>query len=140
VVTAIVLWGALAGVVHFVFIALAYGNPLVDRLSAGLEASSPAVKQWPSKPRYFATQLLGTQVEVYTLTTGFVWLRPLLGIDGYAGGLLLGLLFAALRVYPRFWNMWIQTTYPNRLLAIEVVNGTLGTLVIATFLQAVTQR
>jgi hypothetical protein len=36
--------------------------------------------------------------------------------------------------------MWVQTTYPNRLLAVEVVNGTLGTLVIAIFLQAVTQR
>jgi hypothetical protein len=31
----------------------------------------------------------------------------------------------------------IQTTYPNRLLAIEVVNGTLGTLAIIFFLQAV---
>ncbi len=136
----ILLWGAVAGVVHFVFIALAYGNPIVDRLSAQAEATSPAVKQWASKPRYFVTQLLGTQVEVYTLTTAFVWLRPLIGSGGYSGALLLGSLFAAIRVYPRFWNMWIQTTYPNRLLAIEVINGTLGTLVISVFLQAVTQR
>lgn len=136
----VLLWGAVAGLVHFVFIGFAYGNPLVDRLSAGLETSSPAVKQWPSKPRYFVTQFLGTQVEVFILTVGFVWLRPLVALPGYGGAFLLGSLFAALRVYPRFWNMWIQTTYPNRLLAIEVVNGTLGTLVIALFLQAVTQR
>jgi hypothetical protein len=138
--TTILLWGAVAGVVHFVFIALAYGNPIVDRISAKAEATSPAVKQWPSKPRYYITQLLGTQVEVYTLTAAFVWLRPCIGHDGYAGALLLGSLFAAIRVYPRFWNMWIQTTYPNRLLAVEVVNGTLGTLVITLFLQAVTQH
>jgi hypothetical protein len=36
--------------------------------------------------------------------------------------------------------MWIQTTYPNRLLAIEVVNGALGTLAIAFFLQATALR
>jgi hypothetical protein len=132
----ILLWGAITGLVHFVFIGMAYANPIVERLSGDLEATSPAAKQWPSKPRYFITQLLGTQVEVYLITTGFVWLRPLLGIDGYAGGLLLGLLFAGIRVYPRFWNMWIQTTYPPRLLAIEVVNGTLGTLVMAAVLQA----
>jgi hypothetical protein len=36
--------------------------------------------------------------------------------------------------------MWIQTNYPNRLLAIEVVNGTIGTLVIALFLQAAALR
>jgi hypothetical protein len=139
-VMTVVLWGAVAGLVHFVFIALAYGNPVVDRLSAQAEAESPAVKRWPSKPKYFVTQFLGTQVEVYILTIGFVWLRPFVSLPGFGGALLLGSLFAALRVYPRFWNMWIQTTYPNRLLAIEVVNGTLGTLVVCGFLQAVTQR
>jgi hypothetical protein len=138
--TTVLLWGALAGLVHFVFIALAYGNPLVDRLSAHAEAESPAVKRWSSKPKYFVAQFLGTQIEVYILTTGFVWLRPLIGLPGYGGALLLGTLFAALRVYPRFWNMWIQTTYPTRLLSIEVINGTLGTLVICGFLQAATQR
>jgi hypothetical protein len=135
----VLLWGAVAGLVHFAFIAAAYGNPIVDRISAQAEATSPAVKQWASKPRYFVTQFFGTQVEVYILTLGFVWLRPLVGPPGYFGALLLGSLLAAIRVYPRFWNMWVQTTYPNRLLAVEVVNGTLGTLVIALFLQAVTQ-
>ncbi len=36
--------------------------------------------------------------------------------------------------------MWIQTTYPFRLLLVEVVNGTIGTLVICVFLQLVTQH
>jgi hypothetical protein len=135
----VLLSGAAAGVVHFAFIALAYGNPIVDRISARAESESPAVRQWPSKPRYFVTQFFGTQIEVYILTIAFLWLRPLVDTRGYGGGLLLGSLFAAIRVYPRFWNMWVQTTYPRRLLAVEVVNGTLGTLVISGFLQAVTQ-
>jgi hypothetical protein len=134
-VEAIVKWGALAGLVHFVIIALLYANPLTDRLSRGLE-QGPGVKQWPSKPKYFATQFLGTQVEVYILTTAFLWLRPAISLPGFQGACALGGLLAATRVYPRFWNMWIQTTYPNRLLAIEVINGTLGTLAIALFLQA----
>jgi hypothetical protein len=131
----VVLWGALAGLVHFVVIALLYANPITDRLSADLE-KAPAVKQWASKPRYFVTQFFGTQVEVYILTLAFFWLRPVIGVPGYVGALMLGLLLAATRVYPRFWNMWIQTSYPPRLLAIEVVNGTLGTLAIVMFLQA----
>jgi hypothetical protein len=36
--------------------------------------------------------------------------------------------------------MWIQTNYPGCLLAIEVVNGTLGTLAIVFFLQAAALR
>src|SRR5262245_27624050 len=125
--SSVLLWGAAAGLVHFAIIALLYANPITDRLSQGLE-EGPAVKQWASKPRYFLTQFLGTQVEVYILTAGFLWLRPLIGIPGVLGAFLLGGLLAATRVYPRFWNMWIQTTYPNRLLVIEVINGTIGTL------------
>ena len=59
-------------------------------------------------------------------------------MPGYSGALALGVLLSATRVYPRFWNMWVQTTYPQRLLAIEVVNGTLGTLAIVMFLQVAT--
>jgi hypothetical protein len=130
----VIVWGALAGLVHFVVIALLYANPITDRLSSDLE-KAPGVKQWASKPRYFATQFLGTQLEVYILTVVFFWLRPLIGMQGCGGAMALALLLAATRVYPRFWNMWIQTTYPRRLLAIEVVNGTLGTFAIIMFLQ-----
>jgi hypothetical protein len=133
----ILLWGAAAGLVHFVAIGLLYGNPLVDRQYVAAANGSAAVRPWSSKGRYLVTQFLGTQVEVYLLTATFVWLRPLISIPGFAGALVLGLVLAAVRVYPRFWNMWIQTTYPNRLLAIELANGTIGTLVIAFFLQAV---
>jgi hypothetical protein len=133
-VEAIVKWGALAGIVHFVVIAFLYANPITDHFSRGLEQAA-SVKQWRSKPRYFVTQFLGTQVEVYILTTAVLWLRPLLPLAGFGGAFALGGLLAATRVYPRFWNMWIQTTYPNRLLAIEVINGTIGTLAIVLFLQ-----
>ena len=37
---------------------------------------------------------------------------------------------------PRFWNVWIQSTYPRHLLAVDVVNGTLGTLLVVLVLDA----
>lgn len=134
--TEILTWGAVAGLVHFVVIGALYGNPVVDGMyrAAG---TSPALKRWLSKPRYLITQFGGTQVEVYLLTLAFFWLRPLVSLPGYLGALALGAVLAALRVYPRFWNMWIQTTYPNRLLAVEAINGALGTLTVIAFLQAV---
>jgi hypothetical protein len=137
--TRVIQWGLLAGLVHFAAIAFLYANPLTDRLSRGLE-QGPAVRQWASKPKYFGTQFLGTQVEIFILTVGFLWLRPLIAVAGQAGAAMLGALLAATRVYPRFWNMWTQTTYPRRLLAIEVVNGTIGTLVVVVFLEAVGAR
>src|SRR5581483_11922735 len=110
--TRTLVWGAAAGVAHFVVIAILYANPWVDRYSA--EANKHvSVRQWSSMPRYFVTQFFGTQVEVYLMTFAFFWTRPL-APPGYAGALAAGALIAALRVYPRFWNMWIQTTFPRR--------------------------
>src|SRR5687767_2926653 len=124
----ILLWGLAAGVIHFVVIGIIYGNPFVDGLYAAATASSPAVRKWTSKPAYLATQFSGTQIEVFILTFGFLWFRPLLPVTGYAGAWLIGVLLAATRVYPRFWNMWIQSTYPRHLLAIEFFAGTVGTM------------
>ena len=86
-ITTVLLWGLAAGVVHFVVIGILYGNPLTERISAGAEEESPAVRKWPSKVRYFVTQFFGTQVEVYILTFAFVWLRPVVGLNGIGAGL-----------------------------------------------------
>jgi len=126
----IALWGLVAGLIHFVAIGILYGNPYVDRIYVAASDASPAVRSWASKPRYLVTQFVGTQVEVYLIAIGFAWLYPHVPAGGSTGALLLGALFAALRVYPRFWNMWIQSTYPRRLLATEVVNGVIGTFVV----------
>jgi len=44
--------------------------------------------------------------------------------------LVFGLILIAVKIFPRFFDMRIQTTYPNRLLAVEFVNGTIGSFVI----------
>lgn len=131
------LWGAVVGVIHFVLVGVLYGNPFVDRFYREAAGKEPGVKVHPSKPKYFVQMFLGTQVEIFILALAFFWLRPLVSIEGLLGSTLLGLLFAGIRVYPRFFNMWIQSTYPNRLLVIELVNGVLGTLIVVTTLQLI---
>ena len=131
------LWGAVAGVIHFVLVGVLYGNPFVGRFYREAAGKEPGVKVHPSKPKYFATMFLGTQVEIFIMAFGFFWLRPLVSFEGLLGSTLLGLLFAGIRIYPRFFNMWIQSTYPNRLLAIEFVNGILSTMIIVTTLQLI---
>jgi hypothetical protein len=129
------LWGAVAGIIHFVIISFLYANPFVRGLYSRAAESEPSVRRWPSRPRYLVTQFIGTQVEVYLLTLAFIWLRGLLPDMSLATALAVGLMLAAIRVFPRFWNMWIQTTYPRRLLAVELFNGTLGTLIVVGVLQ-----
>lgn len=134
----VLLWGLVVGVIHFMVVGLLYGNPFIDKFYKEAQANEPGVRKWPSMPAYMVRQFLGTQVEVYILTGAYLWLRGLVPFEGITAALVLGLLFAGIRVYPRFWNMWIQSTYPNRLLAIEFVNGTLSTLVVVAGMHLLT--
>ena len=126
----ILTWGLAVGVLHFAVVGGLYQNPLVAKLYHAAE-EHPGVKPWPDKKKYVLSMFLGTQLEVFILTAGYLWLRQLqLGATSAERVFALGGIFAALRVYPRFWNMWIQSTYPGPLLAVELVNGTLGTFLI----------
>ncbi|MEZ4744347.1 MAG: hypothetical protein R3B45_18165 [Bdellovibrionota bacterium] len=126
----VLIWGSAIGVIHFFVVGLLYGNPLVDKLYQEAQKNSPGVKRWDSKPKYLITQFLGTQIEVFILSFGYIWLKTLIPLEQTNLTILLAALFAGIRVYPRFWNMWIQSTYPNQLLAIEFVNGIISTFTI----------
>lgn len=126
----LLIYGSLVGIIHFAIIGALYGNPVVDRLYQKAMANEPGMKKWPSKARYLATQFAGTQVEVFILVASFLWLRSQIPVSSTGEVALVGIVFAGIRVYPRFWNMWVQSSYPNRLLAVEFVNGVISTLVI----------
>ncbi|MDY0062962.1 MAG: hypothetical protein RBU45_24350 [Myxococcota bacterium] len=131
----ILLWGLVVGLAHFVVLGALYQNPFVARLYAEAAGKEPGLRVWASQPRYMLAMFLGTQVEVYALTAAYLGLRPYVPLTGWPEALALGGVFAVLRVYPRFWNMWIQSTYPGRLLAVEAVNGCLGTVFIVLGVQ-----
>ena len=126
----ILFWGIVVGVIHFVVLGAAYQNPFVARLYKEAEGE-PGLRSWPNQKKYIFSMFLGTQVEVFILTAAYLYLRQFLPEPAGVGtALLLAGILAAVRVYPRFWNMWIQSTYPGKLLAVEFVNGTIGTFVI----------
>lgn len=128
------LWGTIVGLIHFVIMGILYGNPMVDKIYKTAQQTEPGVRKWLSQKKYLITQFLGTQVEVYILAFAFFLFKPFV-IGSLADAVLISLLFAAIRVYPRFWNMWIQSTYPSRLLKIEVVNGIISTMTIIITLE-----
>ena len=122
------LWGTVTGIIHFIIIGILYQNPIVSKIYNN-EDSNPGVKQWPNQKKYIISMFLGTQVEIFILTISFIFLISILG-KTLLNTLILACIFAGIRIYPRFWNMWIQTSYPNKLLIIEVINGTIGTFII----------
>jgi len=122
------IWGSLIGIIHFIIVGILYQNPIVGRFYKEA-AGNPGVKKWDSQRKYLISMFLGTQIEIYLMTIGFLFIISGLG-KTFSNTLILALIFAGIRVYPRFWNMWIQSTYPNKLLITEFVNGIIGSFVI----------
>jgi hypothetical protein len=131
----VLLWGLVAGVIHFIITSLLYQNPLIAKYYARAQAdNSPGVRKWSSQKGYILRMFSGTQVEIYVLTASFLFLRQYLNFSPWGTMMILGVIFSGIRVYPRFWNMWIQSTYPRNLLAIEFVNGVISTFTVVVAL------
>ncbi len=126
----ILLWGLVTGAIHFVIMGVLYGNPFIDKIYQKAQKDSPGVKKWESRAKYLLTQFLGTQVEIFIMTAGFYWIKTLVNVNCMCTVMQIGLIFAGIRVYPRFWNMWIQSTYPNSMLLIEGIFGTISTFIV----------
>lgn len=124
----IALWGMVIGIIHFFIVGILYQNPFVAKIYKNNE-EHPGVKKWENKSKYILSMFLGTQVEIFIITAGYLILRNAFTIN-IINTIVVALIFAGIRVYPRFWNMWIQSTYPEKLLKVEVINGTFSTFVI----------
>ena len=125
--------GVLAAVVWFVLGGVLYMNPLV----AGFyrEASGhPAVRQWESVPKYLLLQFGAILVQAVLWAFVYGLVRSALPQGVWAGGLTFGGILVVTKILPRLIDMAIQTTYPGKLLAVELVNGTIGSLVIGLVL------
>src|SRR5437667_1769165 len=95
----LLLYGSLAGLVHFAVMGLLYGNPIIGQTYARAMASEPGVKRWPSRQRYLLVQFLGTQIEVYVITSAYLVARDLGHMTGFGGVVVVGTVIAALRLY-----------------------------------------
>lgn len=99
-------------------------NPLVAKIYKKYDRH-PSMKSWQSQQKYLSVVfLLGILVPSFAITFFFYYLAPI-------SFLAFALLLTLIRMVPRFCDMYIQTSYPNVLLAIELVNGTILSFVAA---------
>lgn len=127
------LGGVAASIAWFIVGGALYMNPIVARIYKDAE-KSPALKKWQSVPKYIGLQYVGILAQCLLWALVFALVKPVLPDGVLMKGLVFGLILVAVKIFPRFYDMWIQSTYPNELLAIEFFNGTIGSLVIGTVL------
>ncbi len=126
----ILLKGLIVGIIHYIIVGILYMNPIIDKIYKEAQKKHPSVKIRNSTSNYLTKQFLGTQIEIWIITAAFFFLKQYLPFSNIETGLYLGLFFSGIRIYERFWNMYIQTTYPKNLLLIEFFNGIIGTFII----------
>lgn len=119
----------MASIVWFIVGSVLYLNPFVAKIYKNAEGS-PALKRWPSIPKYIALQYAGILVQCLLWAFVFALIKSVLPGGVLMKGLVFGLILIVVKIFPRFFDMWIQSTYPNKLLAVEFVNGTIGSIVI----------
>jgi len=124
-----ILGGFVASIVWFIVGGALYMNPFVAKIYKGAE-NSPALKKWPSVPKYIGLQYVGILAQCLLFAFVFALTKPALPEGILIKGIVFGLILVAVKIFPRFFDMWIQSTYPNKLLAVEFVNGTIGSFVI----------
>ncbi|MBU1177779.1 hypothetical protein KJ903_01020 [Patescibacteria group bacterium] len=121
----VLIAGFVASLVWFVLGSVLYVNPLIAKIYKKRE-SSPGFKVWQSQPKYIITMyFVGALIPCLILAFVYSFLSPAFTGSLILKTLCLGLIIASVRMIPRFFDMWIQTTYPDTLLTIEIVNGTI---------------
>ena len=125
-----ILGGFVASIVWFIVGGALYMNPFVAKIYKGVE-NSPVLKKWLSVPRYIGLQYVGILTQCFLWAFVFALAKPVLPDGVLMKSLAFGLILVAVKIFPRFFDMWIQSTYPNKLLAVEFVNGTIGSFVIS---------
>jgi len=125
----LVVYGLLVGLGHFLVLSVLYQNPFIAKFYKQATTPESAVKVWESPKKYVLYMASGTQIEVFFITAAYLFFQLYVAEPTFYNALLLSILFTGLRVYPRTFLMWIQTDYPNKLLLIETINGTIGTFI-----------
>lgn len=125
--------GFAASIVWFIAGGALYMNPFVAKIY-GDAKRSPALKKWQNIPKYLALHYAGILAQCLVWAFVFAFVRSALSERLFTAGIEFGLILTSLKIFPRLWDMWIQSTYPNKLLAVEFVNGAIGSFIIGLVL------
>ena len=128
-----VVWATgLASIVWFIVGGALYMNPVVRGIYNQFD-TLPIMKQWPSVSQYLGIMFLGAGLaQCFLAALAFALIKPALPDSILGTVAVFGFILISIKIFTRFFDMWIQTTYPTKLLVIEFVNGSIGSLVIAT--------
>lgn len=125
------LAGIVATVIWFFVGALVYMNPVVDKIYQKFN-NNPNVKDRGETKTFLAkTFVFSILIQAMLFAFVYAFIQSLLPGTLLLNGLYYGFILVAIKIIPRYLDMWVQSNYPATLLNIEFINGTIGSFVMA---------
>lgn len=120
-----------ATIVWFFIGAVVYMNPIVDNIYKKYE-DHPSVKNRKDIKKFIInTFLFSILIQCVLFAFVYQYIQPVLPGALLMNTVLFGGILIAVKIIPRFFDMWVQSQYPPMLLGIEIINGAIGSFVIA---------
>lgn len=112
----IILAAVVTTVVWFIAGAVVYMNPPVAKVFKKYQ-KHPSMKSWETQGKYLLnTFFIAGLAPNLLIAIVYTWVAPISNIT-------FAMLLFGVRIFPRACDMYMQTSYPNSLLLIELVNG-----------------
>jgi len=128
------LAGFIASIVWFIVGGIVYMNPIVAGIYKKFK-SSPGLKNWKNTKSYLInTYVFAALIQCLIFSLVYLFIKPVLPGTLEMNTLFFGLVLVGVKIIPRLFDMWMQSTYPNKLLGMELINGIIGSFVIALVL------
>jgi len=126
-----VIGGLAATIVWFIIGAAVYMNPFVAKIYKKYE-DDPSVKNRKDVKTFILnTFLFSVLIQCFIFAFVYLYIQQILPGTLFLNTLYFGVILVVLKVVPRFFDMYVQSKYPVALLLIEVINGAIGSFVIA---------
>jgi hypothetical protein len=123
--------GVAATIVWFFIGALVYMNPFVSNMYKKFE-NDPAVKNRKDVKTFILnTFVFSVLIQCFLFAFVYFFIKPVLPGTLLLNTVFFGGILIAVKIIPRLCDMYVQSKYPTTLLTIEVINGAIGSFVIA---------
>jgi hypothetical protein len=129
--------GVAATIVWFVIGAVVYMNPFVAKIY-NKYADDPSVKSRKNVKTFIInTFIFSVLIQCFIFAFIYLYLESILPGVLILNTFYFGLILVAVKIIPRLFDMYVQSKYPNTLLLIELINGIIGSFVIAFVFAAI---
>jgi len=135
----VVILGGIIILAQLAVYSILWLNPYVESITAQF-TNSPSVKSYEyfgGLDNWMKLRTIYNAVILALLIKLFLMFYEKLPGTGWVKGIWFGLIISAIKVIPEAFNKWTLIVYPDQLILLQLVNGTLGLVIFGLLLSTV---